>query len=139
MAQRTVAVSVLGLCKPLVYHGRLLFPRGISGGQAHMSFPACMAGSLAAVLSAAQGTQLLEKATKTPSCCCPCQPHILLRCVCKQCGPSRVWTGFLSRLVCPSFVARASCRNIRHQWHQHGIGDCAYFNLLNSQADVESV
>lgn len=45
--------------KPLVYRGRLLFPRGIPAGQAHMIVSACMAGSLAAVLSAAQGTQLL--------------------------------------------------------------------------------
>lgn len=39
-----------------------------------------MADSLPAVLSAAQGAQLLGKATRIPGCCCSCQARILLRC-----------------------------------------------------------
>lgn len=49
--------TVLGLCKSLVYYGRLLLHRlGIPGGQARMSATGCVPGSLAAGLSTAQGT-----------------------------------------------------------------------------------
>lgn len=49
--------TVLGLCKSLVYYGRLLLHRlGIPGGQARMSTTGCVPGSLAAGLSTAQGT-----------------------------------------------------------------------------------